>query len=108
MYNNGSYLIYPYACFDKFIFEFIKDVRKIIDVHFQLKQKDDATNFERLLDALKELDIKPNISKAKKDLFDYYRLVTNSIAHKGDAGLKNAFKKINKICLLYTSDAADE
>ena len=95
--TNKSYLIYPYACFDKFIFEFIKDVRKIIDVHFQLKQKDDATNFERLLDALKELDIKPNISKAKKDLFDYYRLVRNSIAHKGDADLKNAFKKINKI-----------
>lgn len=94
---HKSYLVFPFACFDEFIDDYICDIKQIIDGKFSLEQEDGKTKFHRLLDALRKRDITPNISTEKRNLLDYYRLVRNNVAHGGSLQTTTAFNKIDRL-----------
>lgn len=83
-YENSlyaSYLIYPYGAFDCFIQDIIKDLKDfLINIKID-KQKGKGTKLSQLLKQLKTRGIDVKIEQFKKDLFEYYRLRRNSVAH---------------------------
>lgn len=100
---NSSYLLFPYASFDEFINSYKLEVRFLIDRGFILINKDDASQFERLIISLNNIGINPEIPQIRKDLFDYYRLIRNSVAHNGVKKSTGIYKRIdlNEIKSMY-------
>lgn len=99
-----GYLVFPNASFDEFITDFVDDVMFLIDPTFALS-KIDGSKFDKLLDALSQNGINPSIEKLKKDLYDYYRLLRNDVAHCLNQDYKKEYKAIDKraIAAFYTS-----
>lgn len=91
----SSYLIYPFSVFDTFLDDFVSDLKKL---NIKLKVGKKASKPEKLAQILKQLrgrKIKPNIDQFKMDLFDYYRIRRNVVAHNLPAlKYKSAFSKI--------------
>ena len=83
-YENSlyaSYIIYPYGAFDCFIQDVIKDLKDFkINIKID-KQKGKGTKLSQLLKQLKTRGIDVKIEQFKIDLFEYYRLRRNSVAH---------------------------
>lgn len=83
-YENSlyaSYIIYPYGAFDCFIQDIIKDLKDFkINIKID-KQKGKGTKLSQLLKQLKKRGIDVRIEQFKIDLFEYYRLRRNSVAH---------------------------
>jgi len=77
----SSYLIYPFSVFDTFLDDFVSDLKKL---NITLKVGKKTSKPEKLAQILKQLrgrKIKPSIDQFKMDLFDYYRIRRNVIAH---------------------------
>ena len=91
----SSYLIFPFSVFDTFLDDFVSDLKKL---NITLKVRKIASKPEKLAQILKQLrgrKIKPNIDQFKMDLFDYYRIRRNVVAHNLPASkYKSAFSKI--------------
>ena len=91
----SSYLIYPFSVFDTFLDDFVSDLKKL---NIKLKVGKKASKPEKLAQILKQLrgrKIKPNIDQFKMDLFDYYRIRRNVVAHNLPAlKYKSSFSKI--------------
>ena len=93
-----GYLVFPNASFDEFITDFVDDVRFLIDPAFALS-KIDGSKFDKLLDALSQNGISPSIKRFKKDLYDYYRLLRNDVAHSLNQDYEKEYKAIDKIAI---------
>ena len=93
-----GYLVFPNASFDEFITDFVDDVRFLIDPAFTLS-KIDGSKFDKLLDALSQNGISPSIERFKKDLYDYYRLLRNDVAHSLNQDYEKEYKAIDKIAI---------
>lgn len=76
-----GYLIFPNASFDEFLSGFVDDVRILIDPQFS-EGKIDGCHFDKIMDALENHGIQPNIDKVKISLYHYYRLLRNDVAHR--------------------------
>ena len=76
-----GYLIYPNASFDEFLTGFVEDVRLLIDSQFS-ESNINGCRFDKVIDALKNIGIVPNIDQAKINLYHYYRLLRNDVAHR--------------------------
>ena len=91
----SSYLIYPFSVFDTFLDEFVSDLKKL---NITLKVGKKASKTEKLTQILKQLrgrGIKPVIEPFKMDLFDYYRIRRNVVAHNlPSSKYKTAFTKV--------------
>ena len=91
----SSYLIYPFSVFDTFLDEFVSDLKKL---NIPLKVGKKASKTEKLTQILKQLrgrGIKPVIEPFKMDLFDYYRIRRNVVAHNlPSSKYKTAFTKV--------------
>ena len=100
---NSSYLLFPYASFDEFISSYINEVCFLIKKDFEFVYKKDASRFERLIISLNDIGINPEIPQIQIDLFNYYRLIRNSVAHKGVNNLTSIYKRIdlNEIKSMY-------
>lgn len=90
-----GYLVYPNAIFDEFLTRFIADVRDLIDAGFA-ESKIDGCRFDKVMDALVKKGIKPAITKVQHDLYNYYRLLRNGVAHGSDSEFEKAYKRIDK------------
>lgn len=99
-----GYLVFPNASFDDFVVDFVDDVRFLIDPAFALS-KSNGSKFDRLWDALSQKGIIPSIEKFKKDLYDYYRLLRNDVAHCLNKDYKEEYKALDKkaIAAFYTT-----
>ena len=99
-----GYLVFPNASFDDFVSGFVDDVRSLINPAFALS-KIDGSKFDRLLDALSQYGISPSIEQFKKDLYDYYRLLRNDVAHCLNQDYKKEYKALDKkaIAAFYTT-----
>lgn len=99
-----GYLVFPNASFDDFITDFVEEVRFLIDSNFTLS-KIDGSKFDKLLDALSQYKINPSIEEFKKDLYDYYRLLRNDVAHCSNQDYKKEYKALDKeaIAAFYTT-----
>ena len=93
-----GYLVFPNASFDEFITDFVDDVRFLIDPAFALS-KIDGSKFDKLLDALSQNGISHSIESFKKDLYDYYRLLRNDVAHSLNQDYEKEYKAIDKIAV---------
>lgn len=93
-----GYLIYPNAIFDEFLTLFIVDVCDLIDTAFA-ESKIDGCRFDRVMDALDKKKITPAILKVQIDLYNYYRLLRNGVAHGSDSEYEKAYKKIDKAAI---------
>ena len=88
-YENSlyaSYIIYPYGAFDCFIQDIIKNLKDLlinikIDKYKGKGTKRKGTKLSQLLKQLKKRGIDVRIEQFKIDLFEYYRLRRNSVAH---------------------------
>lgn len=88
-YENSlyaSYIIYPYGAFDCFIQDIIKDLKDLlinikIDKYKGKGTKSKGTKLSQLIKQLKTKGIDVKIEQFKKNLFEYYRLRRNSVAH---------------------------
>lgn len=91
----SSYLIYPFSVFDTFLDEFVSDLKKL---NITLKVGKKASKTEKLTQILNQLrgrGIKPVIEPFKMDLFDYYRIRRNVVAHNlPSSKYKTAFTKV--------------
>ena len=76
-----GYLIYPNASFDEFLAGFEDDIRILIDSQFT-ESNVNGCRFDKVIDALKNIGIAPNIDQAKINLYHYYRLLRNDVAHR--------------------------
>lgn len=99
-YENSlyaSYIIYPYGAFDCFIQDIIKNLKDLL-INIKIdKYKGKGTKLSQLIKQLKTKGIDVKIEQFKKDLFDYYRLRRNSVAHMlPETTYIRAFKKIVK------------
>lgn len=90
-----GYLVYPNAIFDEFLTRFISDVRELIDAGFD-KSDIDGCRFEKVIDALDKKGIAPAIPQAQLDLYHYYRLLRNGVAHGSNSEFEKAYKRIDK------------
>lgn len=93
-----GYLVFPNASFDEFITDFIDDVRFLINPAFALS-KIDGSKFDKLLNALSQNGISHSIESFKKDLYDYYRLLRNDVAHSLNQDYEKEYKAIDKIAV---------
>lgn len=93
-----GYLVFPNVSFDEFITDFVDDVRFLIDPAFALS-KIDGSKFDKLLDALSQNGISLSIERFKKDLYDYYRLLRNDVAHSLNQEYEKEYKAIDKIAI---------
>lgn len=90
-----GYLFFPNASFDAFLDEFVDEVRLLIDDQFNIgKQK--GCDFERVLGALKDISINLAINQDKINLYHYYRLLRNDVAHKLSREYKAEYNAIDK------------
>lgn len=90
-----GYLVFPNASFDDFITDFVDDVKFLIDPAFSLS-KIDGSKFDKLVDALLQIGISPSIEKFKKELYDYYRLLRNDVAHSLNQNYEKEYKTLDK------------
>ena len=99
-----GYLVFPNASFDDFITNFVDDVKFLIDPAFSLS-KINGSKFDKLVDALLQIGISPSIGKFKKDLYDYYRLLRNDVAHSLNQNYEKEYKTLDKkaIAAFYTT-----
>ena len=89
-----GYLIFPNASFDEFLSGFADDVRILIDESFA-ESKIEGCRFDKLIDSLKKYNITPNIDEAKVNLYHYYRLLRNDVAHRLNKNYDDEYKVID-------------
>ncbi len=91
----SSFLIFPFSVFDTFLDDFVSDL-KMLNIKLKVNRK--AGKKEKLTQILKQLKgrrIKPGIDQFKLDLFDYYRIRRNVVAHNLPASkYKAAYAKV--------------
>ena len=89
-----GYLVFPNASFDDFLTGFSADVRILIYDQFD-ESKIDGCRFEKILDSLNNIGIKPVIEESKVKLYHYYRLLRNDIAHQLNKDYSIEYKQID-------------
>lgn len=78
-----GYFVYCDAAFDNFLGGYDKEVRLLTGCEYDLN-KFDGCHFEKTVDALKKNSILLQIDGDKKDLYLYYHLLRNDLAHHLD------------------------
>lgn len=91
-----GYLVFPNASFDDFLDGFVDDVRILIDDQFNIGKNKKGCNFEKIVDALKDITITLTIDQDKVNLYHYYRLLRNDLAHRLNKEYTKEFNTIDK------------
>lgn len=94
--QRQGYLVFPNASFDEFISAYVKDVKFLVTPNFELSSKNDKCKFDKLLDALATIGINPEIDDAKVNLYHYYRLLRNDIAHRSNKDYEKEYNSIDR------------
>lgn len=94
--QRQGYLVFPNASFDEFISAYVKDVKFLVTPNFELSSKNDKCKFDKLLDALVTIGINPKIDDAKVNLYHYYRLLRNDIAHRSNKDYEKEYNSIDR------------
>lgn len=89
-----GYLIYPNASFDEFLSGFKEDVRVLIDDNFA-ESNISGCRFDKIWNALVNIGVVPTIDSAKIDLYHYYRLLRNDLAHRLNNDYKTEYASID-------------
>ena len=89
-----GYLVFPNASFDEFLTGFVGDVKLLIDSNFT-ESKNDGCHFDKVMDALSNIGVKLSIDEAKVNLYHYYRLLRNDVAHRLNKDYKDEYKAID-------------
>jgi hypothetical protein len=80
-----SYLVVVYGYFDEFADSFKGDVRKLINQKYIEIDKDKKghglSKLGKILCGLKNVGVDIKITPVRTKIFDYYRLIRNSLAH---------------------------
>lgn len=92
--QHQGYLIFPNASFDEFLCGFVDDVKVLVDSSFA-ESNINGCRFEKVLDALNNFSITPNIDSAKINLYHYYRLLRNDVAHRLGKDYNDEYQRIN-------------
>lgn len=90
-----GYLVFPNASFDEFLSEFVEDVRQLIDDQITLSRLE-GSHFEKVLEALKNKSIVINLDDDKVNLYHYYRLLRNDLAHRLNRDYADRYNAIHK------------
>lgn len=93
------YLILPYSAFDRFLDDFRKDFKFLFDKEIPLLQN--KAKFQSILDFLRGNSFSVQMDSFSNNLFDYYRLGRNSLAHDN-------LKKIAEIEALFRAIAVND
>lgn len=88
------YLILPNSSFDRFLDDFRNDFHTLFDTQISLSR--DKSKLQSILDYLNRNSFSVSLDKFSHSLYDYYRLVRNSLAHDSD-------KKVNEIAITFSS-----
>ena len=91
-----GYLVFPNASFDVFLDGFVDDVRILIDDQFNIGNNKKGCNFEKIVDALKDITITLTIDQDKVNLYHYYRLLRNDLAHRLNKNYQAEYNAIDK------------
>lgn len=98
-YMYAAYLVYPYANFDCFLDELVGNLAQLgIKLKIrQAKSKKVSTKLIQVLKQLKNKGINVSIDSYKLEMFDFYRLRRNAVAHMLSGSMYiSAFNKIQK------------
>lgn len=90
-----GYLVFPNASFDEFLGGFIDEVRLLIDNQFGIRDKT-GCDFERIVEALKDISVTLTIDSEKIKLYNYYRLLRNDLAHRLNKNYQAEYNSIDK------------
>lgn len=102
-----SYLIYPTACLDKFFREWIQEVNIFLvkrganpdgtDKSFKEDKSVNGSMLKKILSSLNKAGVGINFPELYSNIYDYYRLSRNQLAHSGDNAyeVENAYRKID-------------
>jgi hypothetical protein len=90
-----GYLVFPNASFDAFLGGFVDDVRILIDEKFNISNKK-GCDLEKIVDGLKDITITLTIDQDKLNLYHYYRLLRNDLAHRLNREYKAEFNSFDK------------
>lgn len=89
-----GYLIFPNASFDEFLTGFVGDVKILINSQFQ-ESNINGCRLDKIMDALKNIGIIPNIDEAKINLYHYYRHLRNDVAHRLNTSYTDEYNAID-------------
>lgn len=90
------YLILPSSSFDRFLDDFIDDFHTLFDKEITLRRH--KTKLQSILDYLNGNSFSVSLEEFSHTLFDYYRLVRNSLAHdshRNEAAITTAYNSVN-------------
>lgn len=96
---HQSYLIYPFACLDQFLKEFVHEMYVFFgkpddndkSIGFRIEGKKEESYLDSVLKALERKNIKLAVPDNYKKILEYYRLSRNAVAHHR----KENFDRIN-------------
>lgn len=91
-----GYLVFPNASFDAFLNGFVDDVRILIDDQFNIGNNKKGCDFEKIVDTLKDIAITLTIDLDKVNLYHYYRLLRNDLAHRLNREYTTEYLTIDK------------
>lgn len=95
----AAYLVYPYANFDYFLNELVEDLAQL-GIKIQIQKtyyKKRCTKLCQVLRQLKSKGINVSIDSYKTEMFDFYRLRRNAVAHMLPVSTYiSAFNKVQK------------
>lgn len=77
----GCYLIPPMSCFDAFLDEFVNDLRLLCFKKAKLNSRSPLTKFKQVENILKKNGILVGFELWNKDVYEYFRLRRNAVAH---------------------------
>lgn len=100
---HQSYLIYPYACLDVFLHSFVHEVKgffwneSLNKSDFELVEEKGLSYLDRIIKSLKKLNNRFNFPQLYVDIYDYFRLARNEVAHKSkdNTDVITAYNKID-------------
>lgn len=77
-----SYLIMPNSLLEEFIDDFVDDYNSLFGVNIKLPNTKSKCKLEKLIELLSNEGILNCVQQQELDLYNYYRLIRNSFAHK--------------------------
>ena len=77
----GCYLIPPMSCFDAFLYEFVDDLKLLGFRKAKINTRSSLTKFKQVENILKKNGILVGFELWNKDVYEYFRLRRNAVAH---------------------------
>lgn len=77
----GCYLISPMSCFETFLEEFVKDLKLLGFKKAKINPRSTQTKFQQVQKIFKINGINVRFEPWNKDIFEYFRLRRNAVAH---------------------------